>query len=246
MKKRVLSFILALTMVVGILPDFSAVALAAPEDETIKFGIVEKEADPSTLDSWKNYFGTDSGSAASTAHAGEIWTDKTVLADGTAALGNVEGLNTVTLDEDHFLVALSAMGSNKTIQGYETMPTDTMFILDLSSSMHSGTSYKTEAIVNMLDAVNNSIKQLQELNPHNRVGVTIYFGGPHRDNNGSRRIKNDDYPATYVMLLELDRYTANNDTFLFHEESKKANIGEKTLPENIELVKSEKHFQIYQ
>jgi len=55
--------------------------------------------------------------------------------------------------------------------------------------------------------------------------------------------KNDNINLETIASV---RDTANNDTFLFHEESKKANIGEKTLPENIELVKSEKHFQIYQ
>ncbi len=39
---------------------------------------------------------------------------------------------------------------------------------------------------------------------------------------------------------------ANNDAFLSHEESKKASVSEETLPENIELIKSEKHFQIYE
>ena len=54
--------------------------------------------------------------------------------------------------------------------------------------------------------------------------------------------KNDNINLETIASV---RDTANNDTSLSHEESKKANIGEKTLPENIGLVKSEKHFQIY-
>ena len=37
-----------------------------------------------------------------------------------------------------------------------------------------------------------------------------------------------------------------NGAFLSHEESKKASVSEESLPENIELIKSEKHFQIYE
>ena len=92
-------------------------------------------ADPLTQDGWKNYFGPE---ITDTRHAGCIWTDKSVSKDAAGYAG-------VTLDgtNDSFLVSLSAMASNESVTGEAYDPTDTMFILDLSSSMYSGGNTST-------------------------------------------------------------------------------------------------------
>lgn len=56
--------------------------------------------------------------------------------------------------------------------------------------------------------------------------------------------KNDGIDLKHIGKSQ-DIFPANNGAFLSHEESKKASVSEESLPENIELIKSEKHFQIY-
>ncbi len=107
-------------------------------------------------------------------------------------------------EENGFLVALSAMGSNMSVTGMSNIPTDTMMILDLSSSMYGGSKRTPDAVKTMVNSVNQTINDLQAINEHNRVGVVIYFGGPDRNQSKS---------TTSLVLLPLDRYSGTT-TFL--------------------------------
>ena len=131
-KKRVnkiLSIILALTIVVSTFAGLSLVSAAGNPN-------FNKVADNATLDGWKEFFGT---STASTKNAGGVWTDKSVFVDNnhevfqnlTDAYGNSIK---PTVSDDSFLVALSAIASNKSIVGYSHILTDTILVLDVSSS----------------------------------------------------------------------------------------------------------------
>ncbi|MBQ7230811.1 MAG: hypothetical protein IJX04_07945, partial [Oscillospiraceae bacterium] len=189
MTKRVLSIVLCLALLMAYLP---AGILAA------ELTVTDRVADPSTMDGWKDYFLPD---PLTTENAGGVWTDKSVFTDASAFADTG-----ITKDgEDSFLVALSAMGSSMSVTGMSNTPTDTMMILDLSSSMYQGSQRNPETIRTMLQAVNNSITKLQNLNEHNRVGVTVYFGGQNR-------IQSDS--SNSMVLLPLDRYTHSSGAYL--------------------------------
>ena len=178
--KRFLSLLLCLALLLSYLPVWGTAAVADPANRL---------ADPGTMDDWKKIFLPDT---LNTQNAGGVWTDKSVFTDGSA-------FPDITVDDERsFLVALSAIASNMSVSGLSNMPTDTMMILDLSSSMYNGSNRTTTTVQTMLDAVNSSIVKLQALNEHNRVGVVIYFGGPNR-------IQSD--ASNSMVLLPLDRYS---------------------------------------
>ncbi len=205
MKKRsilhkVLSWVLTLAMVLSFVPAISMQSIAAADDF-----IVERIVDDSTMDQWKDYFGPDH---LDTEFAGAVWTDKSVFKDASAFSGAVSQRNerVTMLSQDNFLVALSAIASNKEVVGYSTVPTDTMLVLDLSGSMMPDTNVagynniSTKDISNieaMVDAANDAINQLVGLNNYNRVGVVVYSG-------------NDDFGSSQAssaqVLLPLGRY----------------------------------------
>ena len=125
--------------------------------------------DPSTFNSWQQLFPADN-----TTQAGRIWTDKSVFKNTNAFNGLVDAagndFDLSMLDKDNnFLVALSALASNKSIVGYSYTPTDTMLVLDISASM-SRSGYVDELVT----SANNAISRLLDLNKHNRVGVILY------------------------------------------------------------------------
>ncbi len=183
---RLLSLLLCMALLASLLPAAMLFAGAASPEDT-------RLADPSTMDGWKRFFLPDSREIT-TENAGGVWTDKSVFTDATAFSGTG-----ITMDEtDSFLVALSAMGSNMSVSGLSNMPTDTMMILDLSSSMYNGFSRDPATVQTMLDSVNSSIVKLQELNIHNRVGVVVYYGGPDRNQSNSTNSK---------VMLPLGRYS---------------------------------------
>ena len=181
--QRVLAFVLSVTLVLGGIP---LIANAASTNSN-------KVTDPSTLHDWENYFKDDS-----TEFAGSVWTDKSVFKDVDdfeTALGNRD-MDIQMKEDDSFLVALSALSSNKEIVGYSTIPTDTMLILDVSGSMDNSAS-----VPQMVRSANEAISKLLDLNKNNRVGVVLYSGN---SNFGSSRTN------TGTLLLEIGRYTPNN------------------------------------
>lgn len=182
--RRVLSIILCMALLMSLLP----MAVFAAES------VSDRVADPSTMDGWKDYF---LSAPLNTENAGGVWTDKSVFTDAAA----FDGTGITRDGSDSFLVALSAMGSNMSVTGQNNLPTDTVMILDLSSSMYDGYSRDPSTVKIMLDAVNDSIDRLQNLNQHNRVGVVIYFGGQNR-------IQSD--ASNSMVLLPLDRYSGSS------------------------------------
>ncbi len=153
--KRFIAGFLALIMVIMLVPFTASPVLGDVSDDYIS-----SYADNSTLDGWKSFFGAN---VPNTSNVGKIWTDKSVF---TSVPSQFSG---ISKDENSLLVSLSALASNKEIKGYSTLPTDTMFILDLSGSM-----VNESAIDDLILAANASITQLLALNQHNRVGVVVY------------------------------------------------------------------------
>ncbi|MBR6577515.1 MAG: hypothetical protein IKK74_01080, partial [Clostridia bacterium] len=193
--KRPLCFILSLLMIVGLYP-FSILNAGSAVPAPFSAMGETKTADPSTMNDWVKYFND-----STTEYAGGVWTDKSVFTDASAFTANGISMKA----QEDFLVALSTMASNKTVTGQASAPTDTMIVLDLSSSMYSEASGYASTVETMLNTVNDMIVKLQGLNEHNRVGVTIYFG----------HTTLGDAPAnSYQLWLPLDRYTHSSNTFL--------------------------------
>lgn len=170
--KRILAMLLSAVLMLSMLPTLgNAAAIPAAE--------LSKTADESTMDSWKALF---SDTEVSTENAGGIWTDKSVFTDADAFRGTG-----ITVDENNFLVALSALAANSTVLGRSANPTDTVFVLDISGSMESA---ELDA---MVAAANDAIRTILESDPKNRMGIVMYSDDAH-------------------VLLPLGRYTGVADS----------------------------------
>ncbi len=187
--RKVLSVVLALVMVLSMMPIIQIAVSAASAPDT-------RVTDPSTLDGWKDIFLPN---PLDTAHAGGVWTDKSVMKDASA-LGHPD----ITLDgtdNESFLVALSTMASTLSITGQTSAPIDMMLVLDVSGSMN-GEQGNNDAAADLVDAANESIQTLLDANPKNRVGVVLYSGLP----NGY-----DVDTEDVTLFLPLGRYTTGSN-----------------------------------
>ncbi len=186
LSKRFLSIVLCLALLMTYTPVWAMAASASS-------GRIERVADPSTMDGWRDYFLPND--TISTQNAGGVWMDKSVLTNDDAF-----ERNGITMDNpDAFLVALSAMATNMSVTGMSSMPTDSMLVLDVSGSMNEGDNDVAEELV---EAANASIKALLETNRYNRVGVVLYSGSSNSSSN---------YTDGAVVLLPLGRYTTGAD-----------------------------------
>lgn len=162
MTRRWISLALCLAMILSFVPNMGTIVRAAVD---ITGG---KVADAGTMNSWQQLFDPNN---ISTEHAGGIWTDKSVFVNqnGFVNLKDGEG-NDITLstDDDSFLVALSALAANSVVVGQGAIPTDTVFVLDVSNSM------SVTDVNNMVTATNNAIRTLMNSNEGNRVSVVVY------------------------------------------------------------------------
>ena len=199
-ERRLLAVLMCLAMLFSYLPGMALDAAAAEDPRTV---------DPHTLDQWQNYFGVMDGSynnvKLTTEYAGGVWTDKSVFSPAqlpsqlTGATYNNKSF-AVADEGDNFIVSLSAIASNKEMVGYSTIPTDTVFVLDLSSSMRSNDDAGGSAIDELVDATNKAIKDLLDLNKNNRVAVVLFAGndsGEFNDNDGITSV-----------ILPMDTYQA--------------------------------------
>ncbi len=186
---RLLSMLICLALILSYLPA-SVLTVSAAE------AVDNRVTDPSTLDGWKTYFAPENGNL-STENAGGVWTNKSVLtaADPFAGSG-------ITLrSNENFLVALSAIASNKTVTGMSSLPTDTMLVLDVSGSMNNDEGNNNVA-AQLVSAANDTLQALLEMNPNNRVGVVLYSG--MRQNSGNAQA------SDAVLILPLGRYDTGN------------------------------------
>lgn len=209
--KKAIVFIIALAVLMMTFPALLIPAAAAPS------GIVmgDKTADLSTMDTWRDMF-----PANSTEQAGRIWTDKSVFTDASAftnlldAEGNPVSVNMNDAD-NHFLVALSALASNKSIVGYSYMPTDTMLVLDASASMG-----RSNYVDDLVSAANSAINKLLTLNNHNRIGVVLYSGNSVTGNSDG---------STATVLLPLDRYSSATGIYLTNDDQSSISVPSNTV-----------------
>ncbi len=190
--KRITAFVLTLFMVVGLMPGVTKLTVSAAQAGLV---ISDKRVDGESFESWKDYYGTnsilpDGTRGISTWKAGGVWTDKSVYAD-TQKFPSSVIMNDQT---NNFLVALSAIASNKEIVGQSTNPTDTFMVLDVSGSMDSNSKAS-----GMVEAANRAIHALLSQNRNNRLGVILYSG-----------TRNDNGATATTLLLPLDHYTTSS------------------------------------
>ena len=183
--RRLISVLLCVTLIASFLPSFTSTAINSES-------VVNRVVDDATWDEWKTLFGVDH---PSTENAGAVWTDKSVFTPNALPKEYTDANGTLTDTGDNFLVALSAIASNKEIVGYSTVPTDTVLVLDVSGSMDAGNPSRA---AQMVSAANDAIRDLLALNYYNRIGVVLYSGN------------SDTGSATYqqgtALLMPLDRY----------------------------------------
>ncbi len=183
---RTISLFLFIAILFTIIPLTAMVTSAA-------IVTVDRTADLSTMDGWREFFHTTGN--ISTENAGAVWTDKSVFTNASA----FQGLGISQDKQDSFLVALSVMAANMNITGMSSVPSDSMLILDVSGSMNDGDNDVAEELV---EAANDSIKTLLSANKHNRVGVVLYSGSTSNNTN---------YTTAAKLLLPLGRYTTGQD-----------------------------------
>ena len=162
MKRRLLAMALSLVMLVGLFP-----TAAMATDDPGGGNSSSVSADTSTLTTWEAVFG---GDTLSTKDIGRIWTDKTVSEENITLSGDIG--SSVTIDKEtsaDFLVGLSALGSAADITDVTKVPTDTVFVLDLSNNM-----WEDDQINTLIQAANEALKTLLNANPQNRVAVVGY------------------------------------------------------------------------
>ena len=157
--KRIISMLLSMVLVLAMVPVTGVKAASAVTE-----GIVKVEADPYTLHAWNTAFDPIN---LTTEHAGGIWTDKSVLTKDQIAQA-LPGVNGLTVGDNNFLVALSALAANSVIVGHGQTATDTVFVLDISGSMSS------VSLGAMVEATNDSIHTLLNAHPDARVGIILY------------------------------------------------------------------------
>ncbi len=182
LSNKFLAIFLSVMLVMSCIP--VTVANAAEDSTSV--------ADPKTLSQWESWFPADSDR-----YAGGIFLDKSVYTATEAKtdsyfedIRSSLSFGNDSFGNENFMVALSAVGSNSEVLGYSHTPTDTILVLDASTSMGTGDA-SSSSVDDMVNGANEAIKRLLALNNYNRVGVVIY--------NGSASV-----------LLPLDRYTAGN------------------------------------
>lgn len=116
------------------------------------------------------------GDEDSTQYDGRVWVDKSVSTEDEVIFGS----NVVTNESD-FLVTYSALATSTNTVG--VTPTDTVFILDFSTSMtwgysqpHVSVAKDQSRIQAMITSVNNAIDALVKANPQNRIAIAVFNG----------------------------------------------------------------------
>ncbi len=208
LSNRALVLFLTFTLIVSLVPSglFGLTAAAATDSA------FDRVSDHESIDYWKGYFSNGAynsdvwSDTISTKNAGAVWTDKSVFVPQNNKI-TIDGVDVPITDTgDNFLVSMSLMASNKTVRGYEYIPTSTMLVLDVSGSMGNGQS-GNRSWDEMVEAANKAIDTLLNLNNNNQIGVVLYSGNSQE---GSSDIDHS------TLLLPLGRYTTtavnNNGT----------------------------------
>ncbi|MBQ4569793.1 MAG: hypothetical protein IJA62_07065 [Ruminococcus sp.] len=192
---KIVSVLLCVLLVLALAPFALFTGVSASKTDT-------RVVDPSTMDGWRQIFLSEN---LNTENAGRIWTDKSVFTDSTAFTDAVQ----MEDPKENFLVALSAVSASKAVTGYSQVPTDTMFVLDVSRSMGGNIQAgdnNNNAVQELVDSTNEAMAGLLDANNYNRVGVVLYSGTYSADTQADA--------SNAVVLLPLGRYEHAQGEFL--------------------------------
>ena len=182
---RVIAWILVFCMMLTIFP------LGARAEDTSQPAQRTTTTDPATQEG----YATVLGAADSTRYDGRVWVDKTVSDKDVAFTGD-DGSQTFSVSKDEgedFLVTYSALANTANIQiNPEEQISDTIFVLDFSMTMNCNMDGKNPSfsgldsvdedtltntrIYAMLKSLEDSIYNLKQANPNNRVGIVTFYG----------------------------------------------------------------------
>ena len=189
--KSIITVILTVIMVLEMILPCSLATFAAPVNE-YKGGAGTKVSDRDTSTKYSESLGDN----VSTEYAGRIWTDKSVYTDDVTYDTFGGGKETVVLNAgdnlgEDFLITYSALATTQSVSGQTQAPIDVVLIIDISGSMSNSSSNmdnNKSRIFNAVQAANNAIEKLMQLNPYTRVSVVAFSSNAQ-------------------VLLPLDRYT---------------------------------------
>lgn len=187
--KKVLSLVICVMVVLSCLTLLLSGSASAQREDT-------RVVDPSTMDDWKSFF-----LGNNTENSGAIWTDKSVFTD-EEAFGSL-----VTMEDNgnNFLVALSAISAQTKVKGYAYLPTDAVFVVDVSRRSNN------HDVQELVDSVNNAISDIQNKNKNNRVGVVLYSGDSDVTGVAGKE--------SAQVILPLGRYTQAESRYLVKGQS---------------------------
>lgn len=212
--KKVLSIILCVIMVFSCLSLLFTGSVSAQAEDT-------RVTDPSTMDDWKKFF-----LGNNTENSGGIWTDKSVFSDASAFSSSV----TMEDGDNNFLVALSAMSAQTRIKGYSYLPTDTVFVLDVSRSVGRNSiagDNNHNVTDELIDSTNKAMEELLSLNNNNRVGVVLYSGSVNADAAADA--------SSVEVILPIGRYEHSTSEFLVKGEASLGMGTEKFVADTIKV-----------
>lgn len=225
--QRIIAATVCLVMMLGLV--FQVNLLSAPETEQPQpEEAVTRVADESTMNGWREFFADEDD----TSNVGKIWMDKTVV-DGDINLTSLNDESAVVRrkNENNFLVGLSALSSSKTLTLEAAIPVDVMFVLDVSKSMRG--NEENPKVGKLIEAVNNSIRELLAINGKNRIGVVLYSGAVIPELAGSK------IDSAYCVL-PLDRYTADDGKYFQLKDTKEKEL---QIAESVRNSKGESMYQ---
>ena len=110
------------------------------------------------------------GTSSSTRYNGRVWVDKSVSADPIINFtgSNLPGGSVEVQNDSDFLVTYSALATSTRVNGESQVPIDTVFVIDISGSMTDRLDGERKISL-LVDALNNSIESLMNMNENNRV-----------------------------------------------------------------------------
>lgn len=174
---RVFAVMLAVVVVMGCLP-----IVAIADDPTLS-DVITTVADPGTLTRPETIYGND------TENAGKVTVGKSVATSDEEVV--LDG-HTFQAAEDNFTITISQSAQVMGLLSEENVPVDVVFVLDTFGSMAATDANGKNRTEYMVEAVNDTIAHLMELNPDNRVGVVAFSAhnqGPNEDtDNGATTV----------------------------------------------------------
>ncbi len=184
-------------------------------------------SDPVTYDSYQNELRESNSSSKL---SGEVWTDKSVIANngkGTNSF-NIDGKK-VTFDDD-FVEVYSALGSNSEINGTVETPIDLVIALDLSYSMAEPVDSNSKVdptlkrkptkLDEMADTLNSLFERVTSISDKNKISLVVFASKAVTAIPLDNISKVDNKSFIEVTQSKIDGFTYENEIKVNYKNSK--------------------------